>query len=276
MNIRWQLFFLLGVACAAMEVGVKAAVKTSQPSEPQAAFSWASHIDAQVDTRVAALITNKPRNHSFRADYGEILKLGPKAIPSLIPIAESETVDFKKRWVALMAAADLFASVRMKPGYEEWQRGFYETLGRFFKHPFSLIRTAAVKAVSKCGDSRFLPQLHLLLRDPTIVVRDEVVRTLAVLKDKRSLAELARALHSEQNYIRGRGLYLRKNILQSIALIGAAEATPVLMEIIKRKDSELTAESVRLLGLVNGDSTLTTEAAWLEWWEKKTSKRAIQ
>lgn len=259
---------LLFVATGIYGAVDKDATKVSPP------FRWAEKIDRDTDVKITALILKQSVTHSFRNDYAKIITLGIKAVPSLVRIGQDESVDFRKRWVAMIAAAEIFQPHRLKPEYDQWRGAFDEGIRVLLKDPFSMVRVAGVKAIAKCADPVFLPELHVLLRDPTIAVRDEVVRTLAMLKDKRSIAELERALYDEGNFIRGRGFFIRRIILQSLAVIGEGESTPALINVLKKKDSELVSESIRLLAIVNANESFKTAQDWVAWWEKKTSKRA--
>ena len=172
--------------------------------------------------------------------------LGPRAIETLLEIANDEKAPDETRWAALFGVARL-------SGKES-----AAVLKKFMSNSNWMLRDAALKATAALNIASLKADVERRLKDDALIVRTTAVQTLTHLKSKTSAPKLVEALFDPMNYYGTsgkKGLWIHKYILQALIDFRYEPAVPRLVELLKSStDTQLQTQIIATLETLTGKS----------------------
>lgn len=172
-----------------------------------------------------------------------IKRYGIKGLKELRQIFNSESISFKNRWKALMLYARLGGKKRSFPGLVEAlsDRQWF-------------IRSASAKALGYMKEKRAVPYLLSTLKDRSLIVRTSAVDALGQIKSKSSVGYLKKALFDPINFHKGKGLWIRRHIVEAIIKIRGPASISMLLSLLDDNDKSVIKTSVTALSKLTGVS----------------------
>jgi hypothetical protein len=178
----------------------------------------------------------------------------------------NEKGEINKRWIAAMTMA--------RVGGDTVSDKFIKAL----ESPNFMVRMAAIKGIEVIGTqkpnvSKLLPYLNKSLNDPAMVVRTAAVDALGKIGERQSLSLLIRELNNQRNFYRGKSLWVREHLIDSIARIGGNESVPALVSCLREDESLIVQKVLQALNPMMdpaaasnlGKEFNTTKNSWLAW-----------
>lgn len=225
----------------------------------------------EIDRMLKRIADNRTDPMSDQQDFDTIVGMGERVVPALTHALHDATRDFSQRWIAARALGRIATPDALK--------ALHHTLEN---DRFSMARLAAIHAIKDAGDKTAVPVLTESLNDDAMVVRSAAADALAVLGDLSVVPSLLEALDHEDNFYKGKSLWVRRHIVRALGDLESRGAVPKLVELIDDQDSEVGYQAIRSLEKVTRLSfrtpaTTKTEFAkavapkWKEWWEENKS-----
>lgn len=205
---------------------------------------------------------------SDKQDFETLVELGPRAVPALGSVLRDAKSDFDKRWIAARALGKIGGS-----------DSFEHLKYTLEKDRFSMARLAAISALKVLGDKSIVPSMVTALDDDAMVVRSAAADALAHLGDVSVAPALLAALDKEDNFYKGRSLWVRRHIVRALGELESRGSVPRLVEALDDKDGEVGYQAIRSLEKVTRLSfrspastkvefAKTVTPQWKEWWEE--------
>lgn len=184
--------------------------------------------------------------------------------PLLEQIAFDSTQPMQIRWASLMTFTKIGGKqtvpVLKKAGQDhEW-----------------FMRNAALIALNEVAPNDAADLARKLLTDKAMVVRSAAAETLGNLKDYSAVNLLWDELWRKRNFRQEQSLWVRKNIVKSLAALSQRGDEVRWMQVLVDNDRTLYPYAIesleRIVGLQLGkktDSVAIKKDFWEKWWEKK-------
>jgi hypothetical protein len=189
---------------------------------------------------------------------------GEQGYRNLVSIMFDEKMPMETRWRAVTAAGRLGG----KQATPEIERA----LGRseWYMRNAGLVAMAGVDPESAARWAR------KLISDKALVVRTAAVETIAELKDHASAALLWQKLYAKENYRRGQSLFVRRHIVETLAVLEPVGSEGKFVEVLSDKDTSLHPLAIFALEQMtkqrfNESAPLPLQREhWQSWWKEKS------
>jgi hypothetical protein len=221
--------------------------------------------------KIDTIFATMKKKDDYSQELSSIEDAGKAASPKLKQIFADSRIEWHKRWMAAMGLGRLRGA------------GAKESLLAGLKDELSVIRMAAITALKRFPEDDVVVALHeAFQKDNSMLVRNTALEILTEIRDPKSVSVLAQGLSSIDNFYKGRNLWIRNNIVNSLGKFKSKETVPILIDILNKKDLELYEAAFNSLGslvtlqpdeeplkVADADKKL---AWWLAWWEKHKSE----
>lgn len=214
---------------------------------------------------VRSNIERSEKKENFSGELLAIEDLGASAFPELKKIFTDKREKWKRRYASAIALSRL--------RYEESKKLLLSGLN----DDLSVIRVASILALKRFPHKDVIDGLHRVFKkDSGMIVRSSAANVLGEIADPRSIQILSAGLSDKRNFYKGRGLWIRKDIVNALGRFKSGGTVPLLVDILSRKEKDLFEPAVRSLeNIVNPVSTsepflksLDQKVKWwLSWWE---------
>ena len=189
---------------------------------------------------------------------------GEQGYGNLVSIMFDEKMPMESRWRAVTAAGRI-GQAQAKPeivralGRSEW-----------------FMRNAGLVAMAGIDQAEAVAWARKLVSDKALVVRTAAVETLAELKDRASASLLWQKLYAKENFRRGQSLFVRRHIVETLAVLEPTGSEGKFVEVLSDKDASL--HPFAILALEHMTNVRFNEAAplplqrehWQSWWKEKS------
>lgn len=203
-----------------------------------------------------------------KEDFERMVSIADAAVPRLTVVLRDQNARFDHRWVSARALG--------KIGGKDATRALRTALA---EDKFSMIRLAAITGLMDLGDTGSFDAFVKALNDDAMVVRSAAADALGVLGDAKAVDPLVKALDREDNFYRGRSLWVRRHI---VAALGRIESRASVSRLIKALDDvdptvnreaiasleKVTKVSFRVPAANDADRVTRTTPKWKSWWEE--------
>jgi len=159
---------------------------------------------------------------------------------AITQVAQDTKVSSSTRWIAVRVLG--------KSGLEE----SVSALVGLCSDDDSVIRVAAISALSEMKSVSSTEIIASHLKDPALIVRGAAADALGALKDIRSIDDLETALSSRDNYYRGQSVWVRVRFVLALGEIGDKLALPALERALKDDDPKVVDASLIALKKIVG------------------------
>src|SRR5207249_2352076 len=168
--------------------------------------------------------------------FDRIVGLDAGAIPRLATVLKDGNARFDQRWVSARA----LGRIGGKPA-TKILRSTLQT------DRFSMVRLAAIQALKDLNDPGSYEDFLKCLSDEALVVRSAAADALGTLGDARAVDPLTKALNREDNYYKGRSLWVRRHIVAALGAIESRSSVKTLIKALDDPDPMVTREAVSAL-----------------------------
>jgi HEAT repeat protein len=166
----------------------------------------------------------------------EIAKQHPKDLyPDLIQMAFAEDRSVPTRWKALVLAAQINVE------------GSTSDVDRALKSSQWFMRNAALVALKSSQPEKAQKAAVQLLNDKALVVRSAAVQTIDDKPEESAREALWTGLNADYNFRGGQGLWVRREILEKLALNPERQEYREFADTLKDKDASLHTASITAL-----------------------------
>lgn len=195
---------------------------------------------AEIKGRINKTLSQGLSLKSFYTALGQ--EYGGNAIKPLIEIANDESNSDETRWASIFGLARIAGK---------------ESLGVLSKYMYNtswMLRDAALKAAAALNARELKAHIEKRLKDEALIVRTTAVQTIGHLKLKHSAPKLVEALFDQNNYHRGKPLWIHKHILNTLREFNYKPAAPRLADLLQKtsSDEKLQAQIVQTLESLTG------------------------
>lgn len=203
-----------------------------------------------------------------KEDFDRMVSIADSAVPRLTVVLRDQNARFDHRWVSARALG--------KIGGNDATKTLRAALA---EDKFSMIRLAAITGLIDLGDTGSFDAFVKALNDDAMVVRSAAADALGALGDAKAVDPLVKALDREDNFYRGRSLWVRRHI---VAALGRIESRSSVQRLIKALDDvdptvnreaiasleKVTKVSFRVPATSDADRVTRTTPKWKSWWEE--------
>lgn len=161
-------------------------------------------------------------------------KYGTQAINPLMSIASESTQPDRDRYIALMGATKIGG------------KALAPRVARFLEDRSWLMRSASLKALRVLKDRRYGKKTLTLLKDPSLIVRNEAVKTIGKLRPRGSVRALIRTLHDPKNYHKGKAQWVPQRALKTLVYLRPKPKAAYYLRplLYKKKDAQFLKQVV--------------------------------
>jgi HEAT repeat protein len=191
---------------------------------------------------------------------------GELLYPALIRISRSDAETMQTRWKALSLASSL------KP------EQVLPELELSLQSPEWFMRNAALLSLEKYHPAKAKTAAQRLLKDKALVVRSAAVQVLAKQMDAKIRDLFWEELNSPQNFRRKQSLWVRAEMISSLAEKPEAHETGMFVRNLKDSDKRIQASSVRAMEKLTKSTLGTAKMAtaekselWIKWAKARPS-----
>lgn len=232
-------FFLVGFIClsAGAAIPPKVASKTDLPM------------------LVEEILSMPEKNRYLVAD-----KKSEELYPILIDFSKSEKKSMPTRWKALTLAAHLKGE------------GSLPDIEQALKAPEWFMRNAALIALQSFDPAKAKLRARILLKDKALVVRSAAVDVIGIELDAAARDLFWEEFDATYNFRQKQGLWVRRQILEKLAVNPGKKEISLFAKALKDKDSKLHPTAVvaleRLTQLKLGkgqDGLAERRQMWIKW-----------
>lgn len=225
-------------------------------------------VEQEIDQLLARIADKETDEISDKADFDRILEIDAAAVPRLSAVLKDANAKYDHRWVSARALGkiggkDAVAMLRSTATGDK----------------FSMMRLAAIHGLKDLNDPASYDVFLKALQDDAMVVRSAAAQALGQLGDPRAVTPLVQALNREDNFYRGRSLWVRRHIVSALGKIESRAAVSVLIMTLDDADHTVGAAAVASLEQVtkvsfrvpaaNSQERLArTAPKWKSWWEE--------
>ncbi len=272
--IRRRTFAALCVAALSLPVAAFAEsapaleVVKLKPAAEATPASATSNIDPLVDGLLARIVDKETAEVDHKAAFDELVKVDEPAVPRLGFVLHEQAGNYNARWVAARALGRI--------GGPKATKELRDTLA---KDKFSMIRVAALSGLKDIRDEGSFDAYVKALGDDAMVVRSAAADALAGLADPKGIPALVKALDREDNFYKGRSLWVRRHIIAALGATESRTTVPVFIKALDDMDPNVHREAIAQLERVtkvtfkvpasNEDDWMTKATPkWKTWWEQ--------
>lgn len=193
---------------------------------------------------------------------------GEEMIPALAAIAFNPKETLQVRWRAVTSLGEAFPK-QARP-----------IMSKALSSREWYMRNAGLIGMTHISRSRSLSWAGKLLNDPALVVRTAAVKTISKLKGHKFEGELWRKLYSKENYSKGKSLWIRKHIVATLSQFAKAGREPYFMRVLSDKDQTLHPYAISALESIHGKrtahlkSTKDKRVSWMRWWRDQLKNKS--
>jgi HEAT repeat protein len=192
---------------------------------------------------------------------------GTSGYHNLVSIMFNESEAMEVRWRAVTAIGRIAREASMPD------------LVKSLHSPDWFMRNAGLISIAQIDQTQGVTWARRLLNDKALVVRSAAVDTLAKLNDKTSLQLLWNRLYAKENYRGDQSLFIRRQIVETLARLESTGREQQFIKILGDKDESLHAPAIAGLERITkqhlGDpheSLQAKRAEWQQWWKSKSAK----
>lgn len=236
--------------------------------KPAATAEKLTPVDQEVDQVLARIADKETDEISDKTDFDRLIELEKAAVPRLSAVLANANAQYDQRWVSARALGRIGGKDSIKA-----------LRGTLTKDKFSMMRLAAIQGLKDSNDAGSFDALVTALSDDAMVVRSGAADALGALGDARAVAPLIAALNREDNFYRGRSLWVRRHIVAALGRIDSRSAVATLIETLDDADRSVGTAAVTSLELVTKVSfrvpaanqqewLARTAPKWKTWWEE--------
>lgn len=154
-----------------------------------------------------------------------------------------------------------------------------KAIERALRHKDWFMRNAGLLALSYGSRKRAIEWSRKLLDDPALVVRGAAVKVIRDLKAKEMEALLWSKLRSKENFRSGEGLWIRKNIVETLGDFAYPGQEVRFIELLHDQDTRVHVAAMGALEKLTKTRLKRATApqqrkAWLSWWGEKAASSA--
>jgi HEAT repeat protein len=180
----------------------------------------------QVETNIKGiekLFTSKSRDKAELKRLKELtLKMGNKAVPTLIKVMKSDKYPEYKRWTATFLLGRIMG---------DKSAAF---IAKFTKHPNWMMRLASLKTLTAMKNTTYLRVYADLLSDEAFIVRSQALESVRSLKLSKLAPSVWKMLYDKRNYSETSGNNKRNDIIKKvITTIGDLKFKDAQMPLLK-------------------------------------------
>lgn len=208
----------------------------------QSAYAAPQPTTSEIKGRINKALS---QGHSLKTFYASIgQQYGGTAIKPLIEIASDESNSDETRWASIFGLARLAGKESLG------------VLSKFMYNTSWMLRDASLKAAAALNARELRAHIEKRLKDDALIVRTTAVQTIAHLKLKDSAPKLVEALFDQNNYHRGKALWIHKHILNTLRDFNYKPAAPKLADLLQKTaaDEKLQIQIVQTLESLTGRS----------------------
>lgn len=227
-----------------------------------------SAIDKQVDTLLARIADKETDEISDKQDFETLVALDEPAVVRLGGVLRDQNARFDHRWVAARALGRI--------GGTQATKTLRSTLA---EDKFSMVRLAAIKALIDLNDVGSFDAFVKALNDDAMVVRSAAADALGHIGDPKAVDPLIQALDREDNFYKGRSLWVRRHIVAALGKLESRSSVPRLVKALDDMDPTVKNEAIASLERVtkvsfrvpaSNDAERVSRATpkWKSWWEE--------
>lgn len=229
--------------------------------KPAATAEKLTPVDQEVDQTLARISDKETDEISDKSDFDRLIELEKAAVPRLSAVLTNPNAQYDHRWVSARALGKIGGKDAIK------------TLrGTLAKDKFSMMRLAAIQGLKDANDAGSYDAFVIALSDDAMVVRSGAADALGALGDKRAVAPLIAALNREDNFYRGRSLWVRRHIVSALGRLDSRSAVATLIQTLDDADRSVGTAAVTSLELVTKVSFRVPAANQQEWLSRTTPK----
>ena len=254
-----------GVAFAQSASAPALGVVKLKPADEAAVLS---SVDKEIDALLARISDKATGEIADKQDFDAIVTMADRAVPRLSAVLHDQAARFDQRWVAARA----LGKIGGKPATRSLRRALAED-------KFSMVRLAAITGLKDLGDEGSYDAFIKALGDDAMVVRSAAADALGALGDARAVDPLVRALDREDNFYKGRSLWVRRHIVAALGRIESRAAVSTLIRALDDADPTVSREAVASLERLTrvqfriparDQEEWMTKATpkWKSWWEE--------
>ncbi len=236
--------------------------------KPGAAGGAMSALDKEVDTLLGRIADKETDEISDKQDFDTLVTMDEPAIARLTGVLRDQNARFDHRWVAARALGRI--------GGPASTNALRTTLA---EDKFSMVRLAAIKALIDLNDVGSFEAFVKALGDEAMVVRSAAADALGHLGDPKAVDPLIKALDREDNFYKGRSLWVRRHVVAALGKIESRSSVPRLVKALDDNDLTVKGEAIASLERVTkvsfrvpaaNDAERISRAApkWKTWWEE--------
>lgn len=236
--------------------------------KPAATAEKLTPVDQEIDQVLARIADKDTGEVSDKSDFERLLELDGAAIPRLSTVLKDSNAKYDHRWVSARALGKIGGKAALKT---------LRTTAAEDK--FSMMRLAAIHGLKDQNDPASYDVFVKALKDDAMVVRSAAADALGHLGDPRAVTPLIDALNREDNFYRGRSLWVRRHIVSALGKIESRAAVSVLIETLDDADhtvgtaavaslEQVTKVSFRVPAANPQEWLARTAPKWKTWWEE--------
>lgn len=183
-------------------------------------------------------------------------------------IAKDDSKSLQIRWRAITATGRLYPIQSMK------------LLKEMAESPQWFLRNASVIAMSYSERKWAINWAKKLLSDPALVVRTSAVQTLGRLRAVEVSEQLWQELYSRKNYKGEKSLWIRKHIVETLALTAHRGQEAKFIQALSDSDKSLHGPAISGLRKIHKGAFASIKdqkqlrKKWLQWWNQ--GKRRVR
>jgi HEAT repeat protein len=199
-----------------------------------------------------------------------LVKQGVPGYRRLREIAFESEESLSIRWRALMSMALIGRELSLP----EIEKGL--------QHKEWFLRSGSLKAMSRLNSEKSVSWARRLLDDKALVVRSTAVSVLKEQRDLKSGDLLWKKLNSKENYRGNVGLWIRQNIVSTLADFARREDVPKFMALLDGDDVSLHGSAILGLERITQqrlgqpiEPIAYKRTYWRTWWAENHGQNQI-
>ena len=236
--------------------------------KPSATAEKLTPVDQEIDQVLARISDKETDEISDKTDFDRLLELDQAAVIRLSQVLRNANAKYDHRWVAARALG--------KIGGKDATKTLRAVIA---EDKFSMMRLAAIHGLKDMNDPKSYEVFVKALTDDAMVVRSAAADALGTLGDPRAVGPLVDALNKEDNFYRGRSLWVRRHIVSALGKIESRSAVSTLIQTLDDADhtvgvaavaslEQVTKVSFRVPAKDSQERLARTAPKWKSWWEE--------
>lgn len=218
-------------------------------------------LDKEIDGLLVKISDKETSEIDHKSAFDELVRFDEPASAHLAVVLHDQNANFNQRWVAARALGKIGGPVATKE--------LRETLA---KDKFSMIRLAAIQGLKDIRDEGSFDAYVKALGDDALVVRSAAADALGALADPKAIPSLVQALDREDNFYKGRSLWVRRHIVAALGNTESRSTVPVFIKALDDADPNVHREAIAQLERVTKVTFKVPAANEDDWMNKATPK----